>query len=379
MTGLIAHEWIERVGGAERVLDSFADIYPDADLLCLWNDVPDRFEGREVAESVLARTPLRRSKALALPTMPLIWRKLRKHADYDWMLVSSHLFAHHARITSVPAERKFVYVHTPARYIWSPELDARGRNPLVRAVAPLLRALDARRARANANVAANSEFVRKRIKDSWGVDATVIHPPVDVAKLQAVANWSTRLSAKERSVINALPAHYVLGASRFVGYKCLDLVIAAGRASGIPVVIAGSGPEERRLRSLAEDAGVPVHFVIEPSDSLLSALMQRAAVYVFPAVEDFGIMPVEAMALGTPVVINTAGGTSESVIDGVTGIAVADFDDETELRNAIERALVLDGQVARVHARVFDTPRFQSAIRSWMSTQPAADASLVAS
>lgn len=367
MTGLIAHEWIERVGGAERVLDSFAEMYPEADMFCLWNDAPDRFEGRTVAESALAQTPLRRNKALALPAMPFVWRKLRKRAEYDWMLVSSHLFAHHARVPGVPAARKYVYVHTPARYIWSPELDERGRNPLVRAIAPLFRMLDTRRARGNVNVAANSAFVRDRIRTAWGVDAAVVHPPVDVSRLQGVVDWSSRLNAGERAVLEALPAGFLLGASRFVSYKRLDRVIAAGRASGHPVVIAGSGPGEQRLRSLAAEAGVPVRFVVEPSDALLAALMQRASVYVFPAVEDFGIMPVEAMALGTPVVINTVGGTSESVIDGVTGVAVADFDDDAALCDAIERAAALDGETARAHARTFDTSRFQSAIRSWMT------------
>lgn len=367
MTGLIAHEWIERVGGAERVLDSFADMYPSADLFCLWNDAPERFPGRRVAESALSRTPLRRNKALAMPAMPFVWRRMRGRVEYDWALVSSHLFAHHAKISTVPAERKFVYVHTPARYIWSPDLDQRGRSPLVRAAAPLFKPLDVRRARANVNIAANSNFVRTRIQDSWGTDATVTHPPVDVARLQATTDWRSRLNGSEQRILDALPAEYVLGASRFVSYKRLDLVIEAGRASNTPVVIAGSGPEEHRLRARAQQSGVPTQFVRAPSDALLAALMQRASVYVFPAIEDFGIMPVEAMALGTPVVINAIGGTSESVVDGVTGVAVRDFDDRSLLRQAVEEAAGLNSDAARAHARTFDTARFEEAIRAWMS------------
>ena len=102
MTGLIAHEWIEEVGGAERVLDSFVDMYPEADVYCLWNEAPQRYAQGKVLESPLARTPLRGRKALSLPLMPFVWRDMPR-GEYDWMLVSSHLFAHHARTSSVKA------------------------------------------------------------------------------------------------------------------------------------------------------------------------------------------------------------------------------------------------------------------------------------
>ncbi|WNY33457.1 hypothetical protein Q9Q99_15595 [Curtobacterium flaccumfaciens] len=117
----------EAVGGAERVLDAMADEYPDADLFGLWNDAPGRYPGRRVIESALAPTPLRGRKALAVPFLPALWSHgLRDLGLYDWALVSSHLFAHQARVPGVDPERQFTYVHTPARYLWNPELDARG-------------------------------------------------------------------------------------------------------------------------------------------------------------------------------------------------------------------------------------------------------------
>ena len=97
MAGVIVHEWIEKTGGAEKVLDAMIGCFPDADIRVLWNDAQDRYPGRRVGESWLSRTPLRRSKALALPLMPLTWRNLSASKAYEWMLVSSHLFAHHAK------------------------------------------------------------------------------------------------------------------------------------------------------------------------------------------------------------------------------------------------------------------------------------------
>ena len=364
MTGLIAHEWIERVGGAEKVLDAFADEFTDADLFCLWNDAPERYT-RPVRESFLSRTPLRSRKALAMPLMPQVWGNLENH-DYDWMLISSHLFAHQARMPGLDPERKFVYTHTPARYIWEPALDARGSSAAARAAAPVFRALDARAARDHRNVAANSDFVRERIARTWGVDATVIHPPIDVARLQRVADWRDELDEFESEFMASLPDEYVLGASRFVPYKQLDTVITSGAAAGLPVVIAGGGPDEERLRAHAAQLDAHVRFVINPSDALLAALMQHATVYVFPAVEDFGIMPVEAMALGTPVVVNRIGGASESLVEGHTGYSVSDFTSPA-LADVVQAARAINPELCRTRAREFDTSRFQSEIRSWMS------------
>ncbi|WP_053387316.1 glycosyltransferase [Leucobacter japonicus] len=364
MAGLIAHEWIEQVGGAEKVLDAFADTFADADMFCLWNDAPQRYS-RPVHESFLARTPLRGRKALAMPLMPKVWNSL-SNDGYDWLLISSHLFAHQAQVPGLDPNRKFVYTHTPARYLWEPELDARGASPAVRAASPMFRALDARAAREHRNVAANSDFVRARIARTWGVDATVIHPPVDIDRLQRVADWRDELDEFEAEFMATITEPYLLGASRFVPYKQLDTVITAGAATGMPVVIAGNGPDEDRLRAHAASLGAEVRFVISPSDALLAALMQHAAVYIFPAVEDFGIMPVEAMALGTPVIVNAAGGASESMLEGHTGVALSEFT-PAALTTAVHWASGMNTEVCRARAREFSTTRFQGEIRSWMS------------
>jgi glycosyltransferase involved in cell wall biosynthesis len=366
MSGLIVHEWINKTGGAETVLDAMVETFPDAEVWCLWNDVPEaRYPGRTVRESWLARTPLRRTKTVALPMMPLTWRMHRK-TSAEWILASSHLFAHHVSVGgNNPDIRKFAYVYTPARYIWNPDLDTRGAGWLPRLVSPSLRALDRHRAQEPYRVAAISEFVRERIRTAWDRDSKVIYPPVAVQRIQGHECWADQLNEAERVLLYQLPRPFVLGASRFVPYKRLDLVIQAGEAVGLPVVVAGSGPEGRRLREQAAQASVPVRFVDEPSDTLLYALYEAASVFVFPAIEDFGIMPVEAMAVGTPVVTRAVGGGSETVLDGITGAHISDAASSSDLEFAVARALEVDRAACRLRARVFDGDRFADELRTW--------------
>ena len=363
MPGVLVHEWIAKAGGSENVFEAVSRIYPDADLLCLWNDSDGRFDRARLTESWLARTPLRRSKVAALPLLPSTWRHAPDRG-YDWALISSHLFAHHARFPGVAADDRFVYVHSPARYIWTPELDLRGRHRATRAAAAALKPLDRRRAQETKHIAANSEFVRRRIADTWGVDSIVIHPPVEVTRIQAQGDWSEVLEPVERRALDGLPTEFLLGASRFIPYKRLDEVIRAGELTGTPVVLAGRGPEEERLRDRAAEASVPVSFVIGPSTPMLYALYARAAALVFPAVEDFGIMPVEAMASGTPVVAQAVGGAAESVVAGETG-AHTTFDSDADVRDAVATARALYPETCRVRARDFSAEVFAHRIREW--------------
>ena len=325
MAGVLVHEWIAMHGGSENVFDQFVQAFPDADIRCLWNDTgADRYPGRTINESWLARTPLRKSKAAALPFMLNAWRDLPDD-DYEWALISSHLFAHHATFKNTsPDFHKYVYVHTPARYIWTPELDARGNNPIARMMTPSLKSIDKKRAAEGATFIANSKFVKARIERFWDQEAKVIYPPVAVEEIQSVADWRTKLTGGELAILEALPESFVLGASRFIPYKRLDLVIDAAEAVGMPAVLAGGGPLEAELRAQAEGRRVPVHFVTSPSNELLFALYQAATVFVFPAIEDFGIMPIEAVAAGATTLVNALGGSSECLELGVSGVTFND-------------------------------------------------------
>ena len=358
--GLLVHEWLAPAGGSEQVFDRMVADFPTADILCLWDDRGDRYPGRQVRETWLARTPLRRHKALALPLMPLVWAH-NMRGSYDWAVVSTHSFAHHVRFSCAPGMRKILYVHTPARYVWEPELDVRGDTTVARAVSPWLRALDRRRAAEADTVVANSHYVARRIARTWSREAQVIHPPVEVERIASVRDWRARLAGPEAATAAALPPEYVLGASRFIPYKRLDLVIRAGEAADLPVVIAGGGPDEAALREVAAGVRVPVHFVIDPSDALLYSLYQGATVFVFPPVEDFGIMPVEAMAAGTPAVVNVEGGAPETLAGRPVG-AVFEPASPASLREAVDTASRRRRATVSEHARRFDSRLFDDAM-----------------
>jgi len=362
MSGLIVNEWIEPAGGAERVLDRLALLFPDADMLCLWNDAPERFGDRTVRETWLANTPLRGRKALSLPFMPVTWR-IPRQIHHDWVLVSSHAFAHHVRVEGDAP--KYVYAHTPARYLWAPELDARGDNLAAKIAGPPLRALDRASAQHPIAIAANSRFVAERIERSWGRTATVIHPPVDVTGIASGA-WRGLLTDDEKRTLDALPNDFVLGLSRFIPYKRLDAVIEIGERLGQPVVIGGFGPLEGALRAQAEDASVPVEIVVRPTDAMVAALMDRAMLFVFPPIEDFGIVAVEAMASGTPVMANRQGGASDSVVDGVSGALFDPYSPSEAIAAAALCASIPRAQII-AHARQFDATKFDAALIGWMS------------
>lgn len=369
--GLLVHEWIERAGGAENVLDQFAEAFPGAPIACLWDDAPGRYPGHQIIESPIGRTPLRERKAASALLHPAVWAgSWYMPQDVDWVLASSHSFAHHIAASSaargVPS---FAYVHTPARYIWATDVDPRGRHPIALATAGLLRTIDRSRAQAINHIAANSEYIRDRIYRSWCRDSEVIYPPVAVATLQSVPDWRTEVhDPRELQMLADLPDQFILGASRMIEYKRLDLVIAAGDAAGLPVVIAGGGADEPRLRARADKAKVPVYFVGRVTDAMLRSLMQLALVYVFPPIEDFGIMPVEAMALGTPVVVNSAGGAIESL--KAIGLGTS-FDRPTsaELSAAVDTAAALKGGVdISMIDDLFGETRFRRQIRNWVAT-----------
>jgi glycosyltransferase involved in cell wall biosynthesis len=366
--GLIAHEWIEARGGSENVLEAIASLYPDADIVTPWNNAPDRFANQEVLELWLSRSPLRGRKAASVPALAYAWRSaVPRDRDYDWIVASSHLFSHHIRARGrSQGAPKFLYVHTPARYIWTPEMDARGEGLIARLAASILRPLDKRRAQEAAAVASVSEFVQKRIAETWDVSSTVIYPPVEVMHLQSVDDWRAKLTSAELEIVSSLPKQFILGASRFVPYKKLDLVVRAGESAGVPVVLAGGGPERDRLRALADEVRVPVVIVDDPSSALLYALYQAASVFVFPPIEDFGIMPVEAMALGTPVVGNWVGGSAETIVEGISGIH---FQASTavEVGEAVSQAMELDPDSCRTESLKFSREVFDTTFRQWMN------------
>jgi glycosyltransferase involved in cell wall biosynthesis len=362
--GLIVHEWVERWGGAERVLDAMMDAFPEAGVRVLWNDTPV-LDGRDVTESWIARTSLRNNKALALPAMLPTWR-IPSPGTPEWMLVSSHLFAHHVKAR--PGTRKYVYAHTPARYIWEPERDHRGDTAWARAASAILKPIDRRRAAEATEIAVNSHFTGERVARAWEQPSRVIYPPVDTKRLVATDDWSAFLTDDEKRQLDALPAQFLLGASRMVDYKRLDRVIQIGAQVKVPVVIAGTGPSHVALRSCAAASGGEVTFIIAPSDAMLYALYRRALAYVFPAVEDFGIMPVEAMACGTPIIANSVGGVSETV-QAVGGGVTCEIERWNDWDEILAQATSLDAAAFRERTQMFSRARFIGELHDWVGGQ----------
>ncbi|MFG1930071.1 glycosyltransferase [Mycobacterium sp. NPDC048908] len=356
----MAHEWIAEVGGSENVFEQIRSAVPHSRAVCLWNDNPARFTGLE--ESWLARSPLRGRKVAAMPYMGSAWKQINL-GDVDKVVVSSHAFSHHlasrAAEFGIPA---FVYVHSPARYVWAPEVDDRASRLVARLGRSYFRRWDRRHASRKVAYAANSRFVAKRVADSWDVDAEVIYPPVDIERIQ---NFRGELSAADEATAGALPSQFVFGASRLVQYKNLDAAISAGEILDLPVVLAGVGPDEARLRARAKQSRTPVLFVGRVSDNLLLELYRRAALFVHMAVEDFGIMPVEAMASGTPVLVNGVGGSRESVLAVGGGLMSGWRDSRFDDPTVVAKAAAIDTEPCKAAVSKFAIAPFRKNLVSW--------------
>jgi glycosyltransferase involved in cell wall biosynthesis len=307
----LVHEWFSETGGSENVFVAMTEVLPHATPFVLWRE-QDATRGADFRESWLARTPLRHSKALALPMMPLAWRTLTRER-FDLVLSSSHAFAHTVKTRS-PDTRYLSYIHTPARYVWSPEFDGRGAGGVLSVPRRLLRAADVRLSSHVNSYAANSSEVRSRIRRFWHRDARVIHPPVDV-EFFASAPPSQRKQNRD----------YLLGVGRWVPYKRFDFMIEVADTAGIPLVIAGSGPEETALRRAAAKARTQVTFEDHPSRERLRELYWGARALLFPAHEDFGIIPSRHRR-AVPRCSDCRGGLMETVIEGETGFLIESHD-----------------------------------------------------
>jgi glycosyltransferase involved in cell wall biosynthesis len=363
---LLVHEWLAPLGGSENVFEALRSIVSNADTACLWNDAPARFHDITM-ETWLAQTRLRRSKAAALPFMHSAWSRLPIET-YERVVVSSHALAHHvaSRAARLGAEA-FVYTHTPARYLWAPELDHRGQTFAAKAIAAPLKVIDRRNTSTTVHYAANSEFIRSRIQETWGQESIVIYPPVDTETLRS-ADHISGLTPEDQELLSSLPEEFILGASRLVGYKRLDRVLDLSSALAIPAVIAGSGPDEAAIRKMASDRRCETTFLGRVSTPLLHALFKRTRLFVFLPIEDFGIMPVEAMAAGTPVLVNTIGGARESVDITGGGVCIEANSSMRDLSKAAVTAMNIDMEGPAAATNHFSRESFDERVVQWLAT-----------
>jgi glycosyltransferase involved in cell wall biosynthesis len=347
----LCHEWITTFGGSEQVAQRIAgvlgvhDVYTFAAQAALARELfPDqRVHVHPWGSGRWGQEHWQR----LLPLMPHAWSHLRLDR-YDAVVTSSHACVNAIRLPEgIPL---ISYCHTPMRYAWHWRSE-RGRvpmalRPLWPAVASWFRLADRRWAQNVTRFIANSRHVADRIRDAYGREADVVYPPVDTQY------WTP---AEDVARSNAF-----LVAGRLVAYKRVDVAIRAAEAAGVPLIVAGGGPELPRLRRAA---GRNVRFVVDPSRDDLRELYRQAHALVNPGVEDFGMTMVEAQACGTPVLAFARGGATEAVLDGVTGTLYADPRPES-LAAALRSfdAEAFDAPEIRARALRFDAARFDEEV-----------------
>jgi glycosyltransferase involved in cell wall biosynthesis len=345
----IAHDWLTIPGGSEKVLLGLLDLFPEAEIFTSVYDPgpwPSKMTNRPVHASFLNRVP--RATRIYPKLLPLMNAAFRSFdlTGFDLVLSSNHACAKNVR--TPPGISHVCYCHTPMRYAWEPDfLRDESLGPAARVVLPpLVRRLRRQDFAAAQNpdvFIANSQFVAARIEQYYRRDAQVVHPPVDVAPLLA----------RPRS-----PGDYYLVLGRVVPYKRTDVAVAACERLGRPVKVVGDG---RALDAVRAVAGSNTDLLGYVDDHAVSQLLSGARALLFPGEEDFGIVPVEAQAAGTPVIAYGRGGIRDSVVDGETGLL---YDDPSvdALCDAIVQfdTLELDEAAIRGNARRFSQARFRA-------------------
>lgn len=354
MKTALLHYWLTNVRGGEKVLAALGKLFPEADVFTHAYR-PDGMDGllagHRVTESFIARLPMgRRHPQAYLPLLPMASRALRLDG-YD-LIVSSESGPIKGIRKPVGA-RHVCYCHTPMRYLWDMHDDYYRTAGLIGKLAMkvftgYLRKEDLKSAESVDAFVANSAFVAERIKRIYGRESRVVYPPVDVAFYGQVP--PTRKGG------------YLL-AGQLIPYKRPELAVAACMRMGRPLTVIGDGVLRERLARLAADHPA-IRFLGRVSDEELRRRYAEAQALLFPGVEDFGIVPVEAQAGGTPVIALGSGGALETVVDGVTGQFFKD-DSVDALCGAIEEfeSRAWSAEACRANAARFSEERFAAGMR----------------
>jgi glycosyltransferase involved in cell wall biosynthesis len=362
MNVALVHDWLTGMRGGERCLEVFCELFPRADLYTLVHvpgSVSPTIERRRIVTSFLQRMPdVERRYRQYLPLFPAAVRSFDLRG-YDLVVSLSHAVAKSVRVPQ--PERHVCYCFTPMRYVWDLYDHYFGaRAPLAtRLVMPplaaWLRRWDRRTAAGVGRFVAISDFVADRIRRAYSRDSDVIHPPVDVARFR----------------LEEAPGSFYLVVSALTPYKRVDLAVAACTRLGRPLVVVGTGPEERRLRAIA---GPTVRFRGWLGDEETAELYAGCRAFLFPPLEDFGITPLEAMASGRPVIAFGRGGARETVVPPGAGAPPTGlfFERQTveDLAGAIERFEAAPEQfepkALRRRAEAFDLPIFRERVRAYL-------------
>lgn len=363
----VVHDWLYVLGGAERVLKEVLRCYPGAQVFTLFdvlNDEQRAWLGYTKARtSFLQHVPrIGKVHRNLLPLMPLAVEQLDL-SGYDLVISSSYAVA--KGVITGPDQLHVSYIHSPMRYAWDLQnqyLKESGgglgiKNAIARSLLHRMRIWDMTSGSRPDALIANSAYIARRIKKTFGRQAAVINPPVGVTP--AAPNLPRQ-------------SHF-LTAGRLVGYKNVEVVIDAFKL--LPeqkLIVAGTGPEEKRLRALA---GPNVAFTGFVTEQEMRQLMATARALIFAAEEDFGIIPVEAQAEGTPVLALARGGALETVVaDGPAPTGMF-FSEPTAQHVAacvgtfLTRQSAFTREACQRQARRFDSERFRSQLMAFIENE----------
>lgn len=356
----LVHDWLTGMRGGEKILEVLCELYPHATIHTLIHNkgvMSPTIERMKIKTSFIQHLPLKSVQYRNyLPLMPRAIESM-DFSRYDLLISSSHAVAKGA----LPDSRAvhICYCHTPMRYLWDQYDEYFGKDRAglltrmaMASLAGYLRRWDVRSCDRVHHFIANSQNVAGRIARLYHRSSDVIYPPVNVSQFL--------LSQKDDG--------YYLIVSALVPYKKIDLAIRAFNTSGERLVIVGSGPEREKLTKLANRN---IEFLGWQDDTELSKLYAGCRALIFPGEEDFGIVPLEAMASGKPVVAFGKGGALETVVaDGEYPTGVFFFDQTTDaLLAAIESLskIKTDPHAIRRHAELFDRPVFKQKIADFIA------------
>lgn len=355
----LVHDWFVNYAGSERVVEQILKVFPQADVFALVDFLADGdrgfLGGRSVKTSFIQHLPgARRRFRNYLPLMPMAVEQFDL-SGYDLVISSSHAVA--KGVITGPDQIHISYVHTPIRYAWDLQhqylresgLNSGMKSWFARSCLHYMRLWDTRTAHGVDAFLANSEYIARRIRKTYGRRAAVVYPPVDLDKF----------------TLHVTKEDFYLAASRMVPYKRMPMIAEAFKDTPRRrLVIIGDGPELGRVKEIAATASNIEVLGYQSTDVLIDR-MARARAFVFAAEEDFGITPVEAQACGTPVIAYAAGGALETVVaSGPAGRTGAHYPWQTAqaLREAVdefESASPCRPEDCRANAERFSVERFR--------------------